>query len=187
MNITIRAALENIFWPAAAGNVLWSLSQLWFDPTPPMTEIAMPARLVVLLVFCVYMTVSWLRLKTHNGDVSSRALFFEVLHLAALTATAVIAHVDPNRLVGWLYAYFIITIAGHISDAVPPREENSIVKSFLLIGVNAVGFAILYFSPRLGIVDSWRIPLSFIVALVLWFWVRSGDLREIPAALRVLR
>ncbi len=189
MNAVMKNLFENIFWPAAAGNVFWSFLSLfvarlnWPMPGEPRIDLAdIAPSLLILLVLSVYLAVGGLRLKAEKGALSPTYWVFEFLHLMSLTAAAISALVNPPVLYSLLITYYVVTILGALAGATRlPGDERDMTCS--IIGINVAGLAIIVVAQFAGLPGLWPYALSFTVALALWLTVRRHDLATIAGRL----
>jgi hypothetical protein len=196
----LRNIFENILWPAAAGNVVWSFLSVAFEASKPITvqqseacwlfvqnicwfpgpEIGASHRLLILFVFSVYLTIAWLQLRAAPPKITYTSWVFEGLHLFALTACAVAAYMRPAFLETGLFVYFVVTITGHAFYAWN-RTDSPHFRRWPSVLVNTIGLSILVIGKWLDFGGDLRVSGSFAVALGLWIIVRCSELRDLPS------
>jgi hypothetical protein len=173
--VGLKDVFENIFWPAAAGNVLWGFCTVAVRTLPDGTEYA--AQLFVLLIIGCYLVFGWAHLRGARGKIAGRFWGFEACHLLIMSLAAIAASESGRQgafqlLLG---AYFAVTIAGHLFGAWKFPGDLPHPKR-MLVAANAAGLLLLAFGGWLGLGDDWRVSLSFALAFVLWLWARRKDL-----------
>lgn len=178
---TTRNLYENVFWPAAAGNVAWAFCTLWIKD-----QQATGWRLAILLVFALYLAAGWLQLKAaEDGEIRNWFWPFEALHLFFLCMASISAVErlgEASDLPWWLTGYFLVTIAGHAMGAWR-FSANGMGVSWALVVANACGVAVLHGAAgTLGAEPS--MTASFGVALGLWWLARRRDIKEIERRLK---
>ncbi len=173
MKYSLKLVFENIFWPAVAGNVFWALCNLIINSS--IDEIPF-SRIVILLFFLFYLTISWLRTRVAPYELPRRRWLFEFFHLVTIIFAALSAHLEPRWLESALYAYFIVTAAGHFAGA---WKEPGIQESnpFQLGILNLAGLIVLIAGDYAGLSDGYRLPGSFV--LVFFLWLLFGRWKEI--------
>jgi hypothetical protein len=174
MKTILRTVFDNIFWPAAAGNVFWSFCNVVIDPQPGVLGVA--AKLVVLILFSIYLTISWLRFRVAQGDQTYVGWFFDFLHLWAIVFAALATQITPEWLEALLVAYFFVTAMGHISGQWKLPEDERYL-SLKLAAINASGILALLVGGYFGLPDEIRLPGSFALVFVLWLFL--GRWKEI--------
>lgn len=209
MKQTLKSLFENIFWPAAAGNVIWSLSNVsiedWSTNNPVCAcsiknldcgclignldcscSMSGPSRSFVLLVLSVYLVVGWLRIKSENEPIDCKYWFFEFFHLSAITLAAVSAHVKPQCLHTFLVIYYLITASwasvGWIfpGTRLPSDKEGTWIP---IMFINILGLLVILCRDKSGL-GGCIYPISFLITLVFWFGVRWSDIEMIESRLK---
>jgi hypothetical protein len=181
MEKVLRNIFENVLWPAAAGNVLWSVCSLFVDPVKP--ELGVCWRLIVLIVFSLYLAIGWLQLKTASGNLGIKLWFFEFLHISALAASAIAAQVRPDLLKSCLIGYFVITILGHATNTWK-FSDGAKYRPWGLAIVNIIGVLVLVFGDKLGLSNELAVPVSFLSVFFLWISVSWQRLMPIAGKLQ---
>jgi hypothetical protein len=115
---------QSVYWPAAAGNVLWALiNTILFAVSVSAWRAVLPS-LAILVVLGTYLSVEWVRNLT--GEATMRGwLPFAVIdgaHLVLICAAAIM--VTPNvlppdhiRLLPWVLAiFYLLTAFGHAGN-----------------------------------------------------------------------
>ena len=179
MVASFKEVFTNVAWPAAAGNVFWAMCNISLArPTVGQgDEVPLSVRLIVLVCFCFYLTVGWLRIRVQAGIVRFRYWFFEFLHVSAIVITANATHIRDDLIWICLLAFFVTTIAGHIFNAwhVPNNEGKFIKKEgekFQLITVNAIGVLMLILGDCLLPIGDWWLAIAPAAVFIGWTIIR---------------
>ena len=171
---------QNIFWPAAAGNVFWALFSVTFDSDEHIAVVAPQA--VLLFLAATYLSINWLR--QHRSSVTENAsVLFWILdwvHLIFIVITVNAAHYAPEWLSCALAAQLTVTTFGHVFGFWEIPGEAS-KRKYWLASINALGVASIFFSHAFGIPEEWAPTFSF--GLVLFLWITTGRVDEIKKAI----
>ncbi|SDH78278.1 hypothetical protein SAMN04487926_10815 [Paraburkholderia steynii] len=173
---------EGLLWPAAAGNVLWSLIALTTLEPKPLTY-PMVTRASVLLLLGAYLCLEWIRnYRSLPKPITWRFWVFDLLHLLAVAWTAIVTSDGSDLLVVALVAYFIITGTGHLSGAYK-YAQGTRTETVGLALINYLGVAIIYAGYLTGhdyrASMQWTLPLSLLIVIVLWLGWRWRQLCEL--------
>jgi hypothetical protein len=136
-----RDVFENIFWPAAAGNVFWAFCNLLIAPEE--SPIDFWPRLAFLLLLTVYLIRGWIRLKKEPGPIPARYWWGETFHLTMIALCAISAQVEPVYLPGLLIAYFIVMGIAHCFYTWKLSAGPEEYPRGWLLAVHGVGLGIL--------------------------------------------
>lgn len=174
MKNILRTVFDNIFWPAAAGNVFWSFCNVVIDPQSGALGVA--SKLVILILLSIYLTISWLRFRVAKGDQSYVGWAFDFLHLWAIVFAALATQIAPEWLEKLLATYFIVTALGHVSGhwKLPEDERYLSIK---LATINLSGVLVLLVGEYFELPDEIILPGSFALVFVLWLFL--GRWKEI--------
>lgn len=177
---TLRAIFENIFWPAAAGNVFWSLCSGVLKPCP--WDIAVYSQIVILVVFSIYLTLGWLRLKISIDNIPSIYWPFEFLHLLLFVLSSLSAQLRPDLLYYFLFSYFILMIVGHLLEVwnIPGGQEY---PQLWLVVMHIIGLVILVVGHLLGF-DDYSLPGSFVVTFLIWLKIGRFKISDVEEKLK---
>jgi hypothetical protein len=141
--------LYNIIWPAAAGNVGWSLVTMLVDPRYSQEPDSWPLsdrapRIAALAVFFVYLCIDWLY--SRNPRDGPPASWWEnagnALHIACYTTFSIAAtfsHYDLHLLSVPLFLFFGATGLAHAFNAFGHQPH----RQHFGIGANMTGFLAL--------------------------------------------
>lgn len=170
MTRTRTEDFDQLAWPAAAGNVAWSVLTLCLDNSRPSDW---PGRLILLVALAIYLSVDWVRRPSDLGN--PWVAVASSLHLAALAVLAIAAAVkqDAAFLAVVLAVFLVVTVVAHVWSA----WESSKVR-FYLAGANALGLAILGLACWCDVLPGalWPVPVAATAVLIAWGIARDCDL-----------
>jgi hypothetical protein len=175
----LRSLFQGVFWPAAAGNVFWSFCALIIDKSDQISTLSLLARLSLLLLLSLYLTIEWLRnYSNFPATVPWHFWFFDWLHICAVALVALTAATKAEWLDVTLIAFYLITAIGHFVGAWSATEENN--QSDRISGaISLLGAAIVLIGWFADTVRPWNLPLSGFLVLLLWSVHRRDDLRNL--------
>lgn len=171
MKNVLKAIFDNVFWPAAAGNVFWSFCNIIIDPKPG--AIGVSSRLVILLLFSIYLTISWLRVRVTQGSLTYFGWFFDFLHLWAIIFAALSTQIKPEWLGELLIAYFFVTALGHLSGQWKLPEDEKYLN-LKLAAINFVGILAIFLGGYCELSEEITLPGSFLLVFSLWLFFGRG-------------
>jgi hypothetical protein len=112
---------QSVYWPAAAGNVLWALINTILYALSTGAWLAVLPSLAILVVLGTYLSVEWVRNLTGEATMKWWLSFAAIdgAHLVLICAAAIM--VTPNvlpedhiRLLPWVLAtFYLLTAFGH--------------------------------------------------------------------------
>lgn len=174
-----EAALDlfrGLLWPAAAGNVLWSLASLAMKPAASSDAIPVVSRIVLLLLLGLYLSLEFLRnYRNLPEPITPKFWFFDSIHLAAVVITALGAYESLPFLHIGLVLYLAGTGIGHAVGAYKtPRDGPRSHLALAFVNFSGLPFVVLSHchSPS----SCWSIPASFGVPLLIWLFVRRRNI-----------
>lgn len=153
---------KNLIWPAAAGNVAWSVFALAIAPDCGAKHVC--ARLVVLFLLAGYLTYSYTRLP-RTGNVGY--WIADGLHVLAIVVFALAVESNRTWIEVPLYCVFAVTIVGHLSGVF--LKSDKCEERFYLAGCSLLGVVVLWGIPRIveGLIP-WHLPIAVGTTLVAW-------------------
>lgn len=180
MKAKLKSLFDSVFWPAAAGNVFWSLFTLLLEAVGKPLDYEAIGRMAVLVLLTLYLSIEWVRNLAHgpsNPDFSFS--LFDALHIWAVVLVALSAQLRPDLTSVALYAYFIINTVGHVAG-VWKFHGDSTTSSRKMACINFVGIVALLVGGKLELADSARLPGSLLIMLMLWaFLGRRKQLQQL--------
>lgn len=164
-------SFEQLFWPAVAGNVAWSLYSVAI-PSPGEIQTEIGSRFCSLLLLAWYSWYGWLRFTTIPYR-SPSYYWVDGLHLITLAAFAVATASHNLWTPYFLVAVFVVAGIGHLCGSFDRRPDERVRERLKRAGANAIGVAVLLASPRVGISQGWSVPLAFVLVLLVWWQVHG--------------
>jgi hypothetical protein len=171
---------DDLFWPAAAGNVAWALFTLVLAPGGAGEPWARGAMLFFL---GVYLVLSWLR--SRDSGHTPLPLAFDAMHLitVALLAIALSQPTSGPERLRWLLTFvLLVTTVGHAFTVWDPPASQSALRddafkwkmrkrrsALSLPGVVGIATAWLAWSDQRPLL---RMAVAMLLALVVWWLVR---------------
>jgi hypothetical protein len=173
---------EGLLWPAAAGNVLWSLVALITLETKPSAYLFV-TRAAVLLLLGLYLCLEWIRnYRSLPKPITWQFWLFDLFHLLAVAWAAIATYEGSPLLVNALVAYFIVTGTGHLSGAYKHAQDTR-KETVELASINYLGIAVIYAGALAGFdyqaSMQWTLPLSLSIVIILWLKQRRRQLRQL--------
>lgn len=160
----LKGLSNNVFWPAAAGNVFWSFWTVLIQGSLCKNW----PTLVFLILLASYLSLEWLIAKDDADPPLFRVVIFDIAYLWAVSISAVAAAGPPSRyLLGGLLAAFVIAGIGYPAGAFPDKEMDKKACGRWLSGAaNIVGAALLVWLWCAGLRYSLVAAMSFTAVLV---------------------
>ena len=160
---------DSILWPAAAGNVAWSILTLVLSESADRPSHLM-ARIAILVVLAAYLSLEWLR-RPATLD-TKKQMIFSGLHVATISALAIATAIGRSpEFLAWTLAVLLSgTCIGHL---VHTWEKDR--TTYLLATSNAAGIAVLIWCSvlRPALPEAlWPVPVAALVVLLAWGCVR---------------
>ena len=138
----LHETFRDLFWPAVAGNVVWSLLTVVIQKSEYDGHV--PARFLVLLLLSGYLVLAWLSTKNINvAEFTGLYWVWDGLHLAAIAVFAIAVQTKQPWLNAALVGLFTVTIAGHFARIWQPRKSRSWTTAIILGGCNSLGLLVL--------------------------------------------
>jgi hypothetical protein len=156
---------DQLVWPAAAGNVAWSVFTIALDAAHRPTDFL--ARIALLLLLAVYLSVEWVR--QGASGASDQYGWFSALHIVGLIVISIAAAVglDPKSL-GWALAILLaITAAGHAFGVWGGTAAD---RGWLAFS-NAVGPIVLWAASVLHYLPQSLTPVPVAAGATLTMWL----------------
>jgi hypothetical protein len=160
-------SFEQLFWPAVAGNVAWSLCSVVISPGQEHTEIL--PRFSALLLLSWYAWYSWLQFATIPYRPRSY-YFMDALHLITLSAFAIATGNHHPYMAYFLAAIFLVAGFGHLFGSFDRSPDEKCCVRLKRAGANTVGVIVLCFGQYLG---AWDVPLALLLVLIFWWKVQG--------------
>lgn len=166
MTRTTAQYFDGLLWPAAAGNVGWSVLTIGLADTPPSHR---EARLALLVLLTLYLSIEWIR--RPDTMETKRKVFFGSLHIVSIAVLAIATAVDrsPEFLAWSLGVLLGVTSIGH---AFRTWESSG---QWWFAAANASGIVVLLvltlLLPALP-AAMWPVPSAALVVLLFWSGVR---------------
>lgn len=166
----VKPLYVNVFWPAAAGNVFWSL--LVFTITGPGNTPIMEwiARLFLLLFLAVYLSCVWVGIRSLDNVGTYKRWIVEGVYIWSIAFLALCVQLRPNWIELGVFMLLLVGFTGHILS-VWTTGTSLFYKNVRLAIINFGGIAIIVF----GFLNNWESPKSWLVAFlfvsVLWVLV----------------
>lgn len=163
--------LQNVAWPAVAGNVAWSFATLAIDQG---INAGTSSRLAVLLVLAVYLSAEWYRSKkVPTATATATGLWLDLIFVICLVWFAIATQADKG-LPGTALLVILFTAGfGHICGVWPPTGKG---KGNIPHGVVSL-LAACGLGSAWCIAGSWNWWNAFaaiFIVLVVWTFVRHG-------------
>lgn len=169
---TIRSSFEQLFWPAVAGNVAWSLCSVVISPGKAPTDIW--SRILGLLLLAWYSWYGWLRFATISYRPRSY-YFMDGLHLITLAAFAIATANHHPWTPYFLAAIFGVALVGHICGSFNRAADERFRERLKRAGANLIGLLVIVFSLYLGILRAWSVVLALGLVLPVWWYVQKPN------------
>jgi len=177
--------LQGLVWPAAAGNVAWSLATLilveakWDAPAAQLL-----VGVGVLLALSLYLTIEWVITERRHGDVDGWYVAGDLLIMLGVIAFAITfaaqARAAPVLLPAWVWLGWVFFF-GSIGHALLFWGASR--RRWLMTGVHGVGVVLL--AVLAGLFDCPVAGTAIALLFVIVGWVIVGSLlpyRETPHA-----
>jgi hypothetical protein len=174
----LKALFQNVFWPAATGNVFWSVCTMFADEKFSINNQGIISAILVLLLATIYLSIEWiLNYETLPDKVSWKFWVFDFLLICAVAFIAISAPSRPNIFV-WASAFFFAVVAiGHFAGAYKEQEANKQV-SYKSVLISVLGLAIVLVGFIWPQIKPWNLPIASVVALILWVFIRKEELKN---------
>ena len=168
-----QTLLQNLVWPAAAGNVAWALFTLLVRNSGSLDEGGVLARALVLLLTFSYLTTSWRRLH-YLDEINPWYMFFDLVHISTIVAFAIAVESNKPWLEWALCVVFISALVSHLIGA----WHKEWPKRFFLAVANLVGLGVVLGASAIVEPSShWHLSLAIFVVALMWY-VRPFILKE---------
>ncbi|WP_047528808.1 hypothetical protein [Pseudomonas sp. 11/12A] len=164
----LQEFLNNIAWPAMAGNVAWSFFSVAIDPGCEGNTFP---RLATLLALAFYLSAEWYR--TKKGGATSLGLCFDLFLVICIVWFAIA--IQANKGAPGFALVLILTAVGigHLCSVWPPIGEG---KGNIEFGRVNILIAVVL-SIALQVSSSWQSWIIFFAmstVLVAWWILRHG-------------
>ncbi len=174
-----KAILQDLVWPAAAGNVAWSFVTI---AVTDWSTSGACARLLVLALFAWYLGFDWSRIpKLIDEEVKSRYFIFDLCVVFAIVVFAIAISQPPDR--AWPKAWietslamvFLVAIVGHLTGVWETTKRRNRSLSCRLAGANALGVLMLGVSHwAFGRLYPWNLVAALLSVLVVWWCLQRS-------------
>lgn len=178
---TMIALVNNVIWPAVAGNILWAFLQVASGPI--ISDPSFWLRLASLLFVGVYLAIDWVNTQKEN-KINENYWKFDLPLAASLATFAIGTQLDVSWTAYPLAAAFLVAIVGHCKGAWDSSGQQSSCKSRAArAGFNALGLLILFVGMCAKEPFSlWLTPAAIILVVVLFLSLRKKVATWGPAA-----
>jgi hypothetical protein len=155
-------------WPAAAGNLLWMLSEAFFSINSISATMDVP--LIPLIITYISLAVYIVFRAEYRRIYKYKNAFYFILDLAHPVLIILFIHAlryNSDDAVWILIIIYVLAILGHICKA----------SDWRLTVANGIGLFTLFIYFCSDCPSRYYfIPISISVTLIIWFW---GKLKEI--------
>ena len=90
-----KRLLQELVWPAAAGNVAWALFTIAIQEPWSQNTVA---RVLVLIFLAIYLAVEWLRIALLRFEPSILYWIFDGVHILTIVVFAIATQLDKPWL-----------------------------------------------------------------------------------------
>ena len=184
-NGVIQDLFGSVFWPGAAGSILWSVGSIIHGVVEKPKETAyftLGGALLLLLALSVYSVIVWIQTRIRDFVLDARFVVFETLHLilvalcAMSVATTLRAPLEDPGIVNptsvFFMVYFGVNVTGHLLGAWEPPEKRS--AKLTLAAANFLGIVLLVFLSWYGFPTVWATFFAYIVVILIWWIFARG-------------
>lgn len=132
-----RTLIDDLLWPAAAGNIVWSLySLIDLGISENKFDLEIALRFSIVFLIACYACAYWIR--GQEKPVWRRP--FKFLHLATLTTTAVALHLRPEFSGLFFTLFFGVNVIAHSHTLTYSDIENPDKwRTKYMLGFNTIG------------------------------------------------
>lgn len=156
-----------LLWPAAAGNVIWSLLSLLITLDSNAAIHDRLPHLVALSLIALYLCGNWIR-RMRYGDNEALFVCFDVMHLLGISVCALSIYAKPQWAEYYLAGIFAMTGIMHFVGAGPTTRERWVTR--ILFGLASFLGVVTICVWRLLSQDFGAWSLSAAIASVLITW-----------------
>lgn len=161
---------QDLIWPAAAGNVVWSLAQLIVNP--PAKD-RYPSG-VLLLLTGAYLVIDWLRSDSATEKTWKYRLGDAILVTGVVVLALAVQYKNQLVLHLILSAVFAAAVILHLLGAWERPRRRRWLRRWCMAGCGLLGLLIIGVSYVLfGRPIPWTLPVSFLTVLLAWVAVRT--------------
>lgn len=182
--------LQNVIWPAVAGNVAWSLMNVFF--VVPLSDKDWYWRVLALVTASIYLAADWLYFEQPNNIRGPKAAVFEgvsamfiaffALAVGQPTPTGGVALLTTVPVSVFAGAIFSVSFVGLLSGAwteenknpkkgYPPLHSNKVLIAWNLVGLVIVGVQLLGTYFGIFVVSAFAASaVALIVVVSGWLW-----------------
>jgi hypothetical protein len=156
---------QQLLWPAAAGNIAWSLLSLLMDPQIDLN--GREPHIITLFLIGVYLCGNWLR-RTSCSDTGKMFLVLDLAHISSVCIFALAIYYNSPLIEASVLPIFLIPSITHYSGIAPTTNHYWLPR--LLFGsASALGLLVLLsFNLLPDHWQHWKIAASVCAVLAAW-------------------
>lgn len=156
---------QQLLWPAAAGNIAWSLLSLLMDPQIDLN--GREPHIITLFLIGVYLCGNWLR-RTSCSDTGKMFLVLDLAHISSVCIFALAIYYNSPLMEPSLWPIFLIPSITHYFGLAPTTKHHLVPRVFFG-SASMLGLVVLFsFNWLPDHWHHWRIAASVCVVLVAW-------------------
>ena len=161
--------MSQLIAPAVAGNVLWTLGQLFFGTDVNKEDFL--ARVLIVSSLGLYLIIHWYLFDNKKDQAANKWWpVLNLFHYVLITAIVITAYTHHQLLSCFVISFFALNFIVHLVFTI---KQNG--KNFWPFLANAIGLGLAifgYIHPSNS--ESWY-AASAVLALGIWFVARKNE------------